>query len=256
MLIYIMLSGANPIPFHVTNCRGVDCVIIISPGKAAVAAIEVCPEDAADLLETEKYCGHCLRVPLKDCRNDTAVKKIPRAIYMMILCLSSLMQQNYPELHNDIGFGFPDINMGRLMIYTTTWAKIFLSGGKKWKNEEKTIKYAFDTARKYHDAILKYFGVSKYKLPKTYGPVMKTFLIGQKASANWMRMKHTQLVFGLYEQLCNGAVESGTFVGIFVWAFMNSVEYYGGNNQCEFFVAMAFAMVAGGYLEDIAWGST
>jgi hypothetical protein len=43
--------------------------------------------------------------------------------------------------------------------------QIFMSGGKKWKDEAKTIQYAYYTPRKYHDAILKCAGVSKCKLP-------------------------------------------------------------------------------------------
>ena len=93
-----MPSGANPIPFHVTNSRQTDISVqdrvddcLISPVAATVAAIEACPKDAADLLETEKNnvgSFHYYRW------------KVAEMIWWW--------KENYPELHNDIVFELPD----------------------------------------------------------------------------------------------------------------------------------------------------
>ena len=133
-------------------------------------------------------------------------------------------KENYPELYHEIVFELPDADRNNPMLhcYGATnnlcyklndpkWVKILLSGGKKWKNKEKTNQYSFDTPRKYHDAILKDSGVSKYKLPETYRPTMKAFLtiskskrIKQRVNANWMRAKQIQLVLGSMSSFVNG----------------------------------------------------
>lgn len=227
-----MPSGANPIPFHVTNSRQTDISVqdrvddcLISPAAATVAAIEARPEDAADLLETEK-------------NNVGSFRDYRRKVAEMI----RWWKENYPELHDEIVFELPDAdrNNPTLHYYGAThdlrynlldpkWVKIFLSGGKKWKNKEKTVQYSFDTPRKYHDAILKCSGVSKYKLPQTYRLAMKAFLDNLKIEKTKAKGKSQldeneadPIGFGLYEQLCKWAVESGTLVGIFVWAFMTT----------------------------------
>ena len=186
-----MPSGTNPLPLHVINhhladtsvqVRGVDC--ITSSGRATVAAIEACPEDAADLLETEKntvgsFCDY--------------LQKVAEIIWWW--------KENYPELYDEILFELPDEDRNNPMLhyYGAThdlcynlidpkWVKIFLSGEKKSKNKEKTNQYSFDTPRKYH-TILKYSGVSKYKLLETYRPTMKAFLDNLKIEKNKAKSK-------------------------------------------------------------------
>lgn len=93
-----MPSGANPIPFHVTNSRQTDISVqdrvddcLISPAAATVAAIEARPEDAADLLETEK-------------NNVGSFCDYRRKVAEMI----RWWKENYPELHDEIVFELPD----------------------------------------------------------------------------------------------------------------------------------------------------
>ena len=62
--------------------------------------------------------------------------------------------------------------------------QIFISGAKKWQDKAKTVQYAFDTPRKYHDAILKCAGVSKYELPPEYRPKMKAYQDNMKIEKN------------------------------------------------------------------------
>ena len=128
--------------------------------------------------------------------------------------------------------------------------QIFMSGAKKWKDEAKTIQYAYDTPRKYHDAILKCAGVSKYKLPPDYKPKMKSYLDNLKIEKNKAKGKRQldeneadPIGIGLYEQLCKWAIAAGTLSGIYVWAFATTqwnimgrtvnVDPMGFHNLCK-----------------------
>ncbi len=114
----------------------------------------------------------------------------------------------------------------RYNLLEPRWMQIFMSGAKKWKDEAKTIQYAFDTPRKYHDAILKCAGVFKYKLPPDYKPKMKSYLDDLKIEKNKAKGKRQldeneadPIGIGLYEQICKWAIAAGTLSGIYVWAF-------------------------------------
>ena len=125
-----------------------------------------------------------------------------------------------------------------------------MSGAKKWKDEAKTIQYAYDTPRKYHDAILKCAGVSKYKLPPDYKPKMKSYLDNLKIEKNKAKGNRQldeneadPIGIGLYEQLCKWAITAGTLSGIYVWAFATTqwnimgrtvnVDPMGFHNLCK-----------------------
>ena len=72
----------------------------------------------------------------------------------------------------------------RYNLLEPRWMQIFISGAKKRKYEAKTVQYAFDNPWKYHDAILKCAGLSKYELPPEYRPKMKAYLGNMKIEKN------------------------------------------------------------------------
>jgi hypothetical protein len=69
-------------------------------------------------------------------------------------------------------------------LLNPVWVQRFISSAKKWKDAAKTIQYAFDTPRKYHDAILKCASVTKYFLPLSYRPARTSFLDNLKIEKN------------------------------------------------------------------------
>ena len=72
----------------------------------------------------------------------------------------------------------------RYDLLSPVWVQRFISSAKKWKDAAKNIQYAFDTPRKYHDAILKCASVTKYDLPLSYWPAMTSFLDNLKIEKN------------------------------------------------------------------------
>jgi hypothetical protein len=129
--------------------------------RAALAAIETRPEDEADLLETETH-------------NVSSFPTYRRMVGEMI----KWWEAQYPEAYALFVYELSDNekNDRRLHYYNAThdirynlldpvWVQRFISSAKKWKDAAKTIQYAFDTPRKYHDAILKCASVTKYDLP-------------------------------------------------------------------------------------------
>ncbi|KAL3765640.1 hypothetical protein ACHAW5_000323 [Stephanodiscus triporus] len=224
-----MPPTSNPIPNHVLNRRRNDNDIPAAqtgggddPAAATLAAITTRPQDEAELLETE----------------SNTVASFPdyrRKVTEMI----KWWKEHYSEAYDVLVFELSDAerNDKRLHYFGTKhdlrydlleprWVQIFISGGKKWKDEARTVQYAFDTPRKYHDAILKCAGVSKYKLPLDYRPKMKSYLDNLKIEKNKAKSNRQldeseadAIGIGLYEQICKWAIEAGTLSGIFVWAF-------------------------------------
>ena len=97
------------------------------------------------------------------------------------------------------------------------------------EGQGKKIQYGFDHPRRYHDAILKCQGVSDYQLHPRYRSEMKAYLDNMKKEKTKAKGKSQldeneadAIGFGLYEQLCQWAVEAGTLVGIFIWAFITT----------------------------------
>lgn len=228
-----MPTNNNPIPHHVLNRRrdeanSSNITTDAAAADAAVAAaglgdIAVHPEHAAELLETEK----------------NTVESLPK-FRKMIAEMMRWWKANYPELYDKIVFDLTDEEKNDLSkhyhdatrdlrydLLDPKWVKLFLSGEKKWKDKAKKIQYGFDHPRRYHDAILKCSGLSQYQLHPRYRTVMKAYLDNMKKEKAKAKGKNQveehdadPIGIGLYEQLCEWAVEAGTKPGVFVWAFM------------------------------------
>ena len=170
-----MPPGSNPIPNHVLNRRRNDTTDVQTvggddPAAATLAAITTRPEDEAELLETESNTV----ASFPDYRRKVAEmikwwKEHYNEAYEVLVFELSDTERNDKRLHY-LG-ATHDL---RYDLLEPRWMQIFMSGAKKWKDEAKTIQYAYDTPRKYHDAILKCAGVSKYKLPTTPSSVHPT----------------------------------------------------------------------------------
>ncbi len=119
------------------------------------------PEDEAEMLETES-------------NTVASFPEYRRKVAEMI----TWWKEHYSEAYEVLVFELSDtarndkrlnyfraIHDIRYNLLEPRWMQIFMSGAKKRKDEAKTIQYTYDTPRKYHDAILKCAGVSKYKLP-------------------------------------------------------------------------------------------
>jgi len=204
-----------------SNERG-DADEATTQAAAALAAIETRPEDEADLLETETH-------------NVSSFPTYRRMVGEMI----KWWEAHYPDAYALFVYELSDNekNDRRLHYYNAThdlrydllspvWVQRFISSAKKWKDAAKTIQYAFDTPRKYHDAILKCASVTKYDLPLSYRPAMTSFLDNLKIEKNVAKGncqldegEADPISIGLFTQICVWAIEAGTLVGIFIWAF-------------------------------------
>ena len=149
-----MPAPSNPIPNHVLNRHRNDNDIPAAQtgggdeAAATLAAITTRPQDEAWLLEME----------------SNTVASFPdyrRKVTEMI----KWRKEHYNVERNDKRLHYFGTKHDlRYDLLEPRWVQIFISGGKKWKDEARTVQYAFDTPRKYHDAILKCARVSKYKL--------------------------------------------------------------------------------------------
>ena len=228
-----MPRGNNPIPNHVLNRRrNADSTqvsdAVYNDGDAVAAAdianIAVRPEHAREVIATEK--------------NTIASFPVYRN---MLEEIAAWMKREYPALYDTVVFEIDDgydrtvdarhyykaKHDFRYHLIQAKWIKAFISGEKKWKDEAKTKQYGFDHPRRYHDAFMKCAGVSDYQLHPTYKAEMKKFLDNmqkEKTKAKGKRQldenEADPIGFGLYEQICKWAVESGTLLGIFIWAFI------------------------------------
>jgi hypothetical protein len=195
-----------------------------SAAAAAIADnIDVLPEHAKELLETEK----------------NTVKVMPR-YRNRVMEIIRWMKRDYPREYSLLVFELSEEQKADLSrhYYTATHdirynlldaklIKLFLSGEKKWKNKEKTIQYNKDYIRGFHDAILKCAKYSSYDLPLSYYPAMKEYIDTmkkEKAKAKSNRQVEEKdadaIGMGLYELLCTWAVQSASLAGIMVWAFL------------------------------------
>ena len=141
-----MPPGSNPIPNHVLNRRRNDTQAVQTggsgdPAAATLAAITTRPEDEVELLETE----------------SNTVASFPdyrRKIKEMM----KWWKEHYSEAYEVLVFELPDTerNDKRLHYFGAThdlrynlleprWMQIFISSAKKWKDEAKSVLYAFDT---------------------------------------------------------------------------------------------------------------
>ena len=206
---------------NTTNER-VDPDECITQAASVLAAIETRPEDAADLLETEVH-------------NVSSFPTYRRMVGEMI----RWWKINYPVAYEQFVYELSDAekNNRRLHFYNAThdlrydllqpiWVQRFISGAKKWKDAARTTQYAFDTPRKYHDAILKCAGVTKYNLPSSYRMSMTAFLDNLKIEKNVAKGncqldegEADPISIGLFHQICVWAIAAGSLSGIFIWAF-------------------------------------
>ena len=225
-----MTSAGNPVPHHVRASRDTrnnnnGGIAVAAAAGAEDAAIEMQPEHVAALLETEM----------------NTVASFPK-YRRMLAEIMRWLEQHYPELHSQIVIDITDNDRNDLTrhyngathdfrydLLDPKWVKLFLSSAKKWKNTEKTVQYSFDHPRRYHDAVLKCAGVSRFTLHPNYRREMKAYLDNlkkekSKAKANSQLDENDADPIGiqLYEQLCKWAVKSGTIIGIFVWAFLTT----------------------------------
>ncbi len=160
-----MPPGSNPIPNHVLNRHRNDITDVQTgggddPAAATLAAIIRRPEDEAEMLETESntvasFPEYRRKVTVTEM--ITWWKEHYSEAYEVLVFELSDTERNDKRLHYN--GAIHDIHYNLL---EPRWMQIFMSGAKKWKDEAKTIQYSYDTPWKYHDAILKCAGVSKY----------------------------------------------------------------------------------------------
>ena len=230
-----MPAGNNPIPNFVLNRLRQDeaqsaahdlAAAAAAAAAAGVDSITARPEHAAEMVATEK----------------NVIESFPRYRTMLAEMIEWWRVQ-YPDLYSKIVFEISDDydrEIDAQHYYSAThdlkyhlldpkWVKLYVSAEKKWKDKAKGIQYGFDHPRKYSDAVLKCAGVSSYGLHPKYRTSMKAFLDNlkkEKAKAKGKRQLDQQeadaIGFGLYEKICEWAVDSGTVVGIFCWAFITT----------------------------------